>query len=276
MSQIFDVFTPPSREGMSLGGAGSWQRLFCASAPSLSLFFCRSLCCQEIPLPSLLGDAVLDCGPPTSDLLPTDMCTSFSDCTYMTAVPVVLSVMLTPTPPVGLLPPHMQAQVVQHYSFHLVVYKPQVWQHERTHRCCISMNTCSGYTIRLFTFFCKTFIPVRVSSYIIQYLLYTHKNMALPYFLCCQEICRILLWPCMIHFFCVSSPRPTTRRNQLTVTCGKLLWEKLWQQRMWKKKCSSTYSMQSRLFWAVSYTETTSIINKGTCLNNIYPKISIV
>lgn len=189
-----------------------------------SLFFCRSLCCQEIPLPSLLGDAVLDCGPPTSDLLPTDMCTSFSDCTYMTAVPVVLSVMLTPTPPVGLLPPHMQAQVVQHYSFHLVVYKPQVWQHERTHRCCISMNTCSGYTIRLFTFFCKTFIPVRVSSYIIQYLLYTHKNMALPYFLCCQEICRILLWPCMIHFFCVSSPRPTTRRNQLTVTCGKLLW----------------------------------------------------
>ena len=34
--------------------------------------------------------------------------------------------------------------------------------------------------------------------------------------------------------------------------------------------------MQSRGFRAVSYTKNTSIIYKETCLNNIYPKISIV
>lgn len=59
----------------------SWQLILCqCSVPSLC--FLPSLCCQEILLPSLLGDAVQDYSAPTFDLLPKAMrcvCVSLVD-----------------------------------------------------------------------------------------------------------------------------------------------------------------------------------------------------
>ena len=230
---------PPSREGRSLRGAGSWQRLFCASALSLSLFF------FFLPFPLLSRDSAAFssrwrcAGSQSSHAWSAAnrhvprACTSFSDCTYMTAVPVVLSVTLTPTPSysAGGLTLQLSFGRLQttgattwNNTWMLCFHESLQWLHNK------------APSIFFFFFSARLSFLSGFSSYIIQYLLYTHKNMALPYFLCCQEICRILLWPCMIHFFRVSSPRPTSRRNQLTVTCGKLLWEKFRQQRMWRKE----------------------------------------
>lgn len=67
----FCFFPPFPHEGTSLEALVPGRTSFVAVLHP-SLCFLPFLCCQEILLPSLLGDAARDYSPPTFDLLPKD------------------------------------------------------------------------------------------------------------------------------------------------------------------------------------------------------------